>query len=222
MDQKEYDRLGDIITSRYLAREEKSDNDLRNAKQIADMIDEICEKKDFASAEEALSEETAYRILQKFKDENLSFINKNPSKAYVKLNHIADMVEQIFGFEIDRDKAGYHAKQYVYCSCGCRTEYIDSELIHGRSRGMIYYCPKCGSYVGVHKGTNIPLGKLTDKETKLKRIAAHEALEKRFGNDTHAAYKWMRKVMKLSAEDAHIGKFNKEQCEMLLAYIWTK
>ena len=222
MTQNEYDRLMDILDQRYDDRPIEADNDLRNKNMIINMLDEIIIKRGFKTAEEALSEEIAYWILRKVKDENLAFISKNKSKAYVKINHIADMVEILFDIEIDRDKAGYHLKQYVYCTCGNRANYIDSKEIFKRPRGMIYYCSKCGAYVGVHEGTNIPMGTLVDKETKKKRIAAHEALKRRFGNDTHAAYKWMRKVMKLSAEEAHIGKFNKQQCEMLLAYIWTK
>ena len=33
------------------------------------------------------------------------------------------------------------------------------------------------------------------------------------------SYGWMRKKMKLSTDDAHIGKFDKAQCEHLVALV---
>lgn len=44
--------------------------------------------------------------------------------------------------------------------CGGPTEYVDSSVIYGRSYGMIYLCRPCRAYVGVHRGTNKPLGRL--------------------------------------------------------------
>lgn len=47
----------------------------------------------------------------------------------------------------------------VYCDyCGRETEYVDSKVIYGKSYGKIYLCRNCMAYVGVHKGTDKPLG----------------------------------------------------------------
>lgn len=38
--------------------------------------------------------------------------------------------------------------------CHVPTEYKNSIEVYGVDYGMIYYCPQCGAYVGVHKGTD--------------------------------------------------------------------
>ena len=51
----------------------------------------------------------------------------------------------------------------VYCPyCGRQAEYVDSKVIYGRSYGMAYLCRNCDAYVGVHRGTDEPLGRLAD------------------------------------------------------------
>lgn len=58
----------------------------------------------------------------------------------------------------------------VYCDyCGRRAEFVDSKIVYGKSYGMMYLCRHCMAYVGVHKGTSRPLGRLAD---------AHAILEK--------------------------------------------
>lgn len=48
----------------------------------------------------------------------------------------------------------------VFCDyCGQQAEYVDSKIIYGRSYGMMYLCRTCMAYVGVHKGTDKPLGR---------------------------------------------------------------
>ena len=47
----------------------------------------------------------------------------------------------------------------VICDyCGTPADFVDSSVVyHGHSFGMIYLCPRCGAYVGVHKGLTNPL-----------------------------------------------------------------
>lgn len=55
----------------------------------------------------------------------------------------------------------------VYCDyCGRETEYVDSKVIYGKSYGKIYLCRNCMAYVGVHKGTDKPLGRLANAELR--------------------------------------------------------
>lgn len=52
----------------------------------------------------------------------------------------------------------------VYCDyCGRQAEYVDSKVVYGKSYGMMYLCRNCMAYVGVHKGTDKPLGRLAQK-----------------------------------------------------------
>lgn len=58
----------------------------------------------------------------------------------------------------------------VYCDyCGRETEYVDSKVIYGKSYGKIYLCRNCMAYVGVHKGTDKPLGRLANAELLRKK-----------------------------------------------------
>ena len=55
----------------------------------------------------------------------------------------------------------------VYCDyCGREAEFVDSKIIYGRSYGKIYLCRNCMAYVGVHKGTDKPLGRLANAELR--------------------------------------------------------
>lgn len=57
--------------------------------------------------------------------------------------------------------------------CGKPTEYVDSSVIYGYSYGMIYLCRDCRAYVGVHKGTDLALGRLANAELREAKKEAH-------------------------------------------------
>lgn len=66
----------------------------------------------------------------------------------------------------------------VYCDyCGRETEYVDSKVIYGKSYGKIYLCRNCMAYVGVHKGTDKPLGRLANAELRNWKKAAHAVFD---------------------------------------------
>lgn len=104
--------------------------------------------------------------------------------------------------------------------CGKPAEYVDSAVIyHGKSYGMIYRCEPCGAYVGVHRGTNTPLGRLANAELRTYKKAAHNEFDKlwKTGKMTRrAAYIRLQKIMGMSADKAHIGKFGVPECKTLI------
>ena len=65
--------------------------------------------------------------------------------------------------------------------CGSAVELKDSAVVyHGRSYGPIYLCsrwPECDAYVGVHKGTERPLGRLANAELREWKKRAHAAID---------------------------------------------
>ena len=66
----------------------------------------------------------------------------------------------------------------------------------------LYVCsnyPECNSYVGVHAGTMIPKGSLSNIMSR------------------RNAYCWMRDRFGLSSEQAHIGCFSDYMCDALMA-----
>ena len=106
-----------------------------------------------------------------------------------------------------------------YCNAGA--EYVDSAEIYGKSYGMIYLCRPCDAYVGVHKGTDIPLGRLADKELRHWKRVAHASFDPiwqlgRFRGKRSAAYSWLAEQMGLPEEEAHIGMFDIAQCKKVV------
>jgi ssDNA-binding Zn-finger/Zn-ribbon topoisomerase 1 len=103
----------------------------------------------------------------------------------------------------------------------CKSDMVLRNSKHGKFYGCSKY-PKCRASHGAHEdGT--PLGKPADQETKDARIEAHnifDMLWKGIGPLTRKeAYKWMQEKMGLSEAEAHIGMFDKEQCEKLIQVV---
>ena len=98
----------------------------------------------------------------------------------------------------------------------------DGELILKNSKyGMFWGCtnyPKCTASHGAHKDGR-PFGIPADKETKQWRIKAHNIFDKWWKRNNikrKRAYHKMADLMNMHIDDAHIGRFNIEQCEELL------
>lgn len=112
--------------------------------------------------------------------------------------------------------------QDVYCPyCGKKAEYVDTIEIYGKSYGMAYLCRPCDAYVGVHDGTDTPLGRLANRELRRWRNRAHAAFDplwqqgpyRRRRND---AYAWLAGKMGLTKEETHIAMFDVEQCKQVI------
>jgi zinc-finger-containing domain len=113
---------------------------------------------------------------------------------------------------------------YVTCPyCGSQAEFTTSQEFYGRDYGTnIYVCRPCDAYVGTHKRTNIPKGSLATKELRRWRIAAHNKFDAMWRGKKRSrtdAYRWMQKVMNMTSQEAHIGKFTIYQCQMLIKYV---
>lgn len=90
----------------------------------------------------------------------------------------------------------------VICDyCGTPADFVDSSVVyHGHSFGMIYLCPRCGAYVGVHKGSDKPLGRLANSELRNWKKAAHAAFDPlwKYGpyrGRRNEAYRWLSEKM---------------------------
>lgn len=76
----------------------------------------------------------------------------------------------------------------VYCDyCGRQAEYVDSKVVYGKSYGMMYLCRNCMAYVGVHKGTDKPLGRLANAELRYWKKRAHAVFDPCGNGDASAA-----------------------------------
>jgi ssDNA-binding Zn-finger/Zn-ribbon topoisomerase 1 len=82
--------------------------------------------------------------------------------------------------------------------------------------------PKCKGVHGAHPdGT--PLGIPANLETKRWRQAAHELFDQLWKSGAHSreeAYEELQRRMKMTKEEAHIGRFTKEQCIELIRQLY--
>jgi len=84
--------------------------------------------------------------------------------------------------------------------------------LHGLT---FYQCGPCDAYVGTHKGTDRPLGRLANKELRKAKQDAHYHFDTiwRSGEmKRKAAYKWLAGKLGIDPKDCHIGEFDEEQC----------
>lgn len=113
--------------------------------------------------------------------------------------------------------------------CGARMVLRNS--VHGPFYGCRSY-PRCQATHGAHKATGQPLGVPADQATKRERMAAHTLFDQlwkgkilRGGHRSHPdmdrgeAYAWMAAAMGLTKDEAHIGRFDAEQCQRLQALV---
>ncbi len=103
--------------------------------------------------------------------------------------------------------------------CGRQAEYVDSKIVYRRSYGMIYLCLNCDAYVGVHRGTDRPKGRLANRELRYWKKAAHAAFDPLWqsgGMKRKEAYRWLASQMGLSPEETHIGMFDVQECKTVI------
>lgn len=114
----------------------------------------------------------------------------------------------------------------VYCDyCGHQAALVADSVIYGRSYGHnAYLCRNCGAYVGCHKGTDEPLGRLANATLRRWKMAAHAAFDPLwrtgvFRGRRKAAYAWLAAQMDLPIEQTHIGMFDEQQCQRVIEII---
>jgi zinc-finger-containing domain len=91
-----------------------------------------------------------------------------------------------------------------------------------------YLCRPCNAWVGCHKGTDTPFGRLADAGLRYWRIAAHEAFDPIWGKKAKgtkdlecygrtAAYRWLAAKLGIHRNECHIGLFDEELCRYTIA-----
>lgn len=110
--------------------------------------------------------------------------------------------------------------------CGKNVLLRDSSVIYnGKSYGMAWVCsgyPTCDAYVGCHRATNKPLGRLANKELRTAKMAAHKAFDVRWKGKTDEkltrnqirqnAYAWLARTLGIRFKDCHIGEMDVAMC----------
>lgn len=117
--------------------------------------------------------------------------------------------------------------------CGSLARLVTSDTVYpGRpDYGMLWACanyPKCDAYVGCHKGTTAPLGRLANKDLRAAKQAAHAAFDRLWqakvardgvskGQACSRGYEWLAKQLGLPVEQTHIGMFDVDTCRRVVA-----
>lgn len=107
--------------------------------------------------------------------------------------------------------------------CGGEMLLKDAQYIYHCNRsknwGMVWVCenfPKCDSYVGCHKGTQIPLGRPANARLRTLKKEAHRQFDPiwKSGLMTRKqAYHWLSSMLNIPFEDCHIGMMDIKDCQ---------
>lgn len=107
------------------------------------------------------------------------------------------------------------------CNC-CGKESVvlkSNTYIYGKPFGnwpWVYICEGCGSYVGIHPFTNIPLGTLADTATREARKvckAPFEALHNTGKMNRNDAYSALADKLSIPLRECHFGWFDADMCK---------
>lgn len=120
-----------------------------------------------------------------------------------------------------------------YCGGAAKHLTSSAEIYHGRDYGPMWVCMPCGAWVGCHKGTDRPLGRLANKELREWKVKAHAAFDplwerklakrrRERGPDYPKAaargsgYKWLAQQLGIEQKDCHVGLFDVETCKRVV------
>jgi ssDNA-binding Zn-finger/Zn-ribbon topoisomerase 1 len=120
--------------------------------------------------------------------------------------------------QVDRKMDMAEKVDLICPECGAPMVLRNSKL-YGKFYGCTRF-PACKATHGAH-ADGTPLGIPGNKETKQWRIKAHEAFDgwrKHLKGimDRSEAYEVLQSVMDMSPAEAHIGRFNIEQCQRVI------
>lgn len=107
-------------------------------------------------------------------------------------------------------------KQCDNC-CSVNIELTSNQIIYGKEYGewpYIYFCSDCRAAVGCHKNTEIPLGRMADRQTRKLRTKAHNEFDKLWQGGLMTrkkAYNWLASELGIESSECHISWFSKDQ-----------
>lgn len=110
--------------------------------------------------------------------------------------------------------------------CGAEVVLKTAYEIYGSEKsknwGYVWVCsnfPECNSYVGCHKGTTIPLGRLANPRLRELKREAHRQFDPLWKSGLMSrshAYHWLSDVLNIKFDECHIGLFDIKQCQKVI------
>lgn len=86
----------------------------------------------------------------------------------------------------------------------------------------MWFCRDCDAWVGCHRNTSIPLGRLANAELRVLKMAVHSCFDTLWQGgwmSRHDAYAWLSKVMNKPRRETHIGMFNEDECREAINHV---
>lgn len=103
--------------------------------------------------------------------------------------------------------------------CNAETKLVTGDVIYPHRIDLrdrqFYLCRPCDAYVGTHKGTTKPLGRLANAELRALKQEVHAVFDPlwRSGNRSRKeAYQWMAEQLGIPFSECHVGMMDVETC----------
>ena len=111
--------------------------------------------------------------------------------------------------------------------CASKSELVKGSVIYPHRNDLynlnFWLCAPCDAYVGCHKGTTNPLGRLANKELRSAKSEAHKFFDPLWHNSEkprrharNAAYSWLAEALGVPTQECHIGMFDVETCRRVV------
>lgn len=120
----------------------------------------------------------------------------------------------------------------VYCPyCGAQAEWLPDSAIYSRSYGgTVYVCLPCKAWVGCHKGSSTPLGRLADAELRALKIEGHSLFDRIWraamtsrgmtqGYARLSAYRWLAEGLGITIDQCHFGKMDNATAHSAISFL---
>ena len=108
-----------------------------------------------------------------------------------------------------------------YCSAPAKL--VTGEIIYPHRADlaplMLWACKDCDAYVGCHKTTTTPLGRLANASLRRAKSNAHCAFDPLWKSgkmNRRAAYQWLADELGIPFKKTHIGEFDEAMCERVM------
>ena len=99
--------------------------------------------------------------------------------------------------------------------CGAPVIFTSNAAVYGKEygNGKCYKCTACDAYVSIHRGTDIPMGRLANQELRDLKIQCHALFDPIWKNkgpvSREQAYSWLARALGIPPRECHFGWFDK-------------
>ena len=104
--------------------------------------------------------------------------------------------------------------------CGEEPELVNSKEVYNWDYGWLWMCKPCDAYVGCHKGTKQPLGRLANQSLRYWKKRAHLHFDRIWRTkkllQRKEAYQWLSEQLEVDYKYTHIGMFTLSQCVVVV------